>query len=102
VLASPCVQGNTALYYACLCGHLEVVHFLLERVGGAGSLSPGERLRNRTNALNQHVRELLDGVRPCDSDGVWVSMHVRELLDGVRRWWTLEGALQDNPTVWFA
>lgn len=53
--------GNTALYYSCLCGHVELTHFLLERAGGHQAVPEDEMLRNHTNALNRHVKEVLEG-----------------------------------------
>lgn len=56
-------KDNTALYYACLCGQLEVCDFLIRKMGGLGAIPKDDLLRDRTNALNGDIRDLLDGAK---------------------------------------
>ena len=56
-------RGNTALYYSCLCGHVDVCHLLLQMMGGVGMMTKEELLRCCTNALSNDIRDLLNGLR---------------------------------------
>ncbi|KAF0974926.1 hypothetical protein FDP41_006031 [Naegleria fowleri] len=48
------VYGNTLLYYACLCGHLQLVHFLSEKGARDDKFH-----RCYMNALSLNIRKLL-------------------------------------------
>jgi hypothetical protein len=57
---------NTAIYYACLCGHVDVVAYLLSHYEqGEHHLLHHERYRCMTNALNGEIRRLLQEHRDC-------------------------------------
>ena len=57
---------NTAIYYACLCGHTDIVAYLLNRhEQGEHHLSPDERDRCTTNALNAETKLILQQHRKC-------------------------------------
>jgi len=73
-------RGNTALYYSCLCGHLDVCHFLLLMMGGIGLVPEEELQRHYTNALTAEIRDLLSGAKTYED-----IIASRKLAGGGRR-----------------
>eukprot|EP00903_Cladosiphon_okamuranus_P006871 g6692.t1 len=58
--------GRNALYYACLCGHVQAAHLVaLRAYGGVEGIPENERWECRKNALSEELRRYLDtGILP--------------------------------------